>query len=110
MIEIIAEGYQLEVNDDLNLLINREISDLREPEKRSSDWSKTFTLPGTKVNNKFFNAFFEVGKVTIGGNIQQISDFKVNKKANCTIIAHGMEQLVGFLRLTEVVLTDTNQI
>ena len=110
MIEIIAEGYQLEVNDDLNLLINREISDLREPEKRTSDWSKTFTLPGTKVNNKFFNAFFEVGKVTIGGNIQQISDFKVNKKANCTIIAHGMEQLVGFLRLTEVVLTDTNQI
>lgn len=110
MIEIIAEGYQLEVNDDLNLLINREISDLREPEKRSSDWSKTFTLPGTKVNNKFFNAFFEVGKVTIGGNIQQISDFKVNKKAQCTIIAHGMEQLVGFLRLTEVVLTDTNQI
>ena len=110
MIEIIAEGYQLEVGGDLQILITRQIADIREPEKRTSDWSKSFTLPGTKVNNKFFNAFFEVGKSTIGGNIQQISDFKVNKKAQCTIIAHGMEQLRGFLRLTEVTVKGTNDI
>ena len=110
MIEIIAEGYQLEVGGDLQILITRQIADLREPEKRTSDWSKSFTLPGTKVNNKFFNAFFEVGKSTIGGNIQQISDFKVNKKAECVIIAHGMEQLRGFLRLTDVKVKGTNDI
>jgi hypothetical protein len=110
MIEIIAEGYQLEVGGDLQILITRQIADIREPEKRTSDWSKSFTLPGTKVNNKFFNAFFEVGKSTIGGNIQQISDFKVNKKAQCTIIANGMEQLRGFLRLTEVTVKGTNDI
>jgi hypothetical protein len=110
MIEIIAEGYQLEVGGDLQILITRQIADIREPEKRTSDWSKSFTLPGTKVNNKFFNAFFEVGKSTIGGNIQQISDFKVNKKAQCVIIAHGMEQLRGFLRLTEVTVKGTNDI
>lgn len=110
MIEIIAEGYQLEVGVDLQILITRQIADIREPEKRTSDWSKSFTLPGTKVNNKFFNAFFEVGKSTIGGNIQQISDFKVNKKAQCVIIAHGMEQLRGFLRLTEVTVKGTNDI
>jgi hypothetical protein len=110
MIEIIAEGYQLEVGSDLQILITRQIADIREPEKRTSDWSKSFTLPGTKVNNKFFNAFFEVGKSTIGGNIQQISDFKVNKKAQCVIIAHGMEQLRGFLRLTEVTVKGTNDI
>jgi hypothetical protein len=110
MIEIIAEGLQLEVGGDLQILITRQIADIREPEKRTSDWSKSFTLPGTKVNNKFFNAFFEVGKSTIGGNIQQISDFKVNKKAQCTIIANGMEQLKGFLRLTEVTVKGTNDI
>jgi hypothetical protein len=110
MIEIIAEGLQLEVGGDLQILITRQIADIREPEKRTSDWSKSFTLPGTKVNNKFFNAFFEVGKSTIGGNIQQISDFKVNKKAQCTIIANGMEQLRGFLRLTEVTVKGTNDI
>jgi hypothetical protein len=110
MIEIIAEGLQLEVGGDLQILITRQIADIREPEKRKSDWSKSFTLPGTKVNNKFFNAFFEVGKSTIGGNIQQISDFKVNKKAQCVIIAHGMEQLRGFLRLTEVTVKGTNDI
>ena len=110
MIEIIAEGLQLEVGGDLQILITRQIADIREPEKRTSDWSKSFTLPGTKVNNKFFNAFFEVGKSTIGGNIQQISDFKVNKKAQCVIIAHGMEQLRGFLRLTEVTVKGTNDI
>jgi hypothetical protein len=110
MIEIIAEGLQLEVGGDLQILITRQIADIREPEKRTSDWSKSFTLPGTKVNNKFFNAFFEVGKSTIGGNIQQISDFKVNKKAQCTIIANGIEQLRGFLRLTEVTVKGTNDI
>jgi hypothetical protein len=110
MIEIIAEGLQLEVGGDLQILITRQIADIREPEKRTSDWSKSFTLPGTKVNNKFFNAFFEVGKSTIGGNIQQISDFKVNKKAQCTIIANGIEQLRGFLRLTEVMVKGTNDI
>jgi hypothetical protein len=110
MIEIIAEGLQLEVGGDLQILITRQIADIREPEKRTSDWSKSFTLPGTKVNNKFFNAFFEVGKSTIGNNVQQISDFKVNKKAQCTIIANGMEQLRGFLRLTEVTVKGTNDI
>jgi hypothetical protein len=39
MIEIIAEGLQLEVGGDLQILITRQIADIREPEKRTSDWS-----------------------------------------------------------------------
>ncbi len=51
-VRLACGGQVVDLPTDFGILINKSIADIREPESRSSDWSKTFTLPGTKRNNK----------------------------------------------------------
>ena len=61
MIELLVNEELVELSEDFQILINKSIADIRNPENRSSDWSKTITIPGTSVNNKLFGHLFEVG-------------------------------------------------
>lgn len=99
MIEIIVNGTALEL-DNVDLQITKSIADIREPQSRQSEWSKTIVIPGTKRNNKLFNQLFEVGK-----SITQFQ-YNPNKKAPCLVLVDGAVHLQGFIRLTEVVLND----
>jgi hypothetical protein len=99
----------LDLLDDFTIQITRSIADIKEPQSRSSDWSKTITLPGTKNNNKIFSHIFEVGN-EIQGSSQLTPDFNPNKKANVVVLVDGMEQIRGFIRLTEIVVNDSKDI
>jgi hypothetical protein len=99
MIEIIVNGTALEL-DNVDLQITKSIADIREPQTRQSEWSKTIVIPGTKRNNKLFNQLFEVGK-----SITQFQ-FNPNKKAPCMVLVDGAVHLEGFIRLTEVIQND----
>ena len=100
---------KLDLLDDFTIQITRSIADIKEPQSRSSDWSKTITLPGTKNNNRIFSHIFEVGN-EITGSSQLAPDFNPNKKANVVVLVDGMEQIRGFIRLTEIVVNDSKDI
>ena len=56
-IKILVEGsYQLEYNkpEDLGIKFNRTVDDLTDLSKRFGEFSYTFSLPKTKINNKAF--------------------------------------------------------
>ena len=109
MISIFVDNKQIDVTDDIDLLITRSIADIREPEKRTSDWSKTVTLPGTKVNNTLFTYIFDVA-LDILGNGQFAPSFNPNKKADVVVLNDGLEQLRGFIRLIQINVLDKNLI
>ena len=112
IISLGGTGYRnerLDLLDDFTIQITRSIADIKEPQSRSSDWSKTITLPGTKQNNKIFSHIFEVGN-EIQGSSQLTPDFNPNKKANVVVLVDGMEQIRGFIRLTEIVVNDSKDI
>ena len=112
IISLGGTGYRnerLDLLDDFTSQITRSIADIKEPQSRSSDWSKTITLPGTKQNNKIFSHIFEVGN-EIQGSSQLTPDFNPNKKANVVVLVDGMEQIRGFIRLTEIVVNDSKDI
>ena len=104
MIELLVNEELVELSEDFQILINKSIADIRNPENRSSDWSKTITIPGTSVNNKLFGHLFEVGDSITG------TSFNPNKKANCTVLLDGMEQMRGFIRLTQINVLDNDDI
>jgi hypothetical protein len=104
MIELLVNEQLVELSEDFQILINKSIADIRNPENRSSDWSKTITIPGTSVNNKLFGHLFEVGDSITG------TSFNPNKKANCTVLLDGMEQMRGFIRLTQINVLDNDDI
>lgn len=104
MIDIIVNGQPLDLNVAPSVLINRSIADIREPEARESDWTKTIEIPGTAQNNKIFSHLFEVEQTVYG------TSFNPNIKADVLIYADGVEQLRGFLRLNSIKVDDQTHI
>lgn len=104
MIEILVNGQPLDIINNPNILITRSIADIREPESRESEWSKTFEIPGTSANNKIFSHLFEVEQTVYG------TSFNPNIKADCIIFADGVEQLRGFIRLLSIKVDDSTHI
>jgi hypothetical protein len=104
MIEILVEGQPLELLQNPDVLITRSIADIREPESRESEWSKTIEIPGTATNNKIFSHLFEVEQTVYG------TSFNPNIKADCIIYEDGIEQLRGFLRLLTIRVDDSTHI
>jgi hypothetical protein len=101
MIELLINGQPIGLSDDFEISINKTIADIRNPETRSSDFTRTLTIPGTADNNKVFNFIFDVAN-DITGSGQFNPDFNPNKKADCIVLVDGMPQIIGFIRLTEI--------
>jgi hypothetical protein len=104
MIEILVDGQPLDIIQNPNIFITRSIADIREPQSRESEWSKTIEIPGTATNNKIFSHLFEVEQTVYG------TSFNPNIKADCIIYADGVEQLRGFLRLLSIKVDDSTHI
>jgi hypothetical protein len=100
---------RLDTYNNISTLITRSIADIREPQSRSSEWSKTITLPGSKKNNMIFSHLFEVEQ-TISSSVQFTPDFNPNLKANVILYSDGIEQLRGFLRLLSIKVDDSTHI
>ena len=109
MINLFVNTVLMDLSDDFDLLINRSIADIKNPEQRTSDWSKTVVLPGTKANNVLFGNIFEVDH-TVLGNGQFSPNFNPNKKADVLVLVDGFEQIRGFLRLIQINVLDNDLI
>lgn len=104
-------GQVVDLPTDFGILINKSIADIREPESRSSDWSKTFTLPGTKRNNKLFTHLFDLNLSIRNTTATNFSpDFNPNLKATASLYVDEVTQIEGFIRLLNINVTDRHQI
>ena len=110
-VRLVCGGVSVDLPSDFGILINKSIADIREPESRSSDWSKTFTLPGTKANNKLFTHLFDLNlsiRNTSATNFNP--DFNPNLKADALLQVDEVTQIQGFIRLLGIKVNDINQI
>jgi hypothetical protein len=105
MINLFVNNTLVDLSEDFDLLITRSIADIKNPEQRSSDWSKTAKIPGTKTNNILFGGIFEVEHTVLGSG-QFAPNFNPNKKADVVVLVDGFEQLRGFIRLIQINVLD----
>ena len=66
--EVVANGITLDTYDNIGVSINYQIEDILNITKRTTNFSKTITLPGTPDNNQFFKQIFDVNIDTITFN------------------------------------------
>lgn len=110
-VRLVCGGVSVDLPSDFGILINKSIADIREPESRSSDWSKTFTLPGTKANNKLFTHLFDLNLSIRNTSATNFSpDFNPNLKADAILQVDEVTQIQGFIRLLGIKINDFNQI
>ena len=109
MIRLLVNNTPVDLSADFDISINKAIADIREPQSRSSEWTKTITIPGTAQNNKLFSHIFEV-EHTVRTSTQFAPDFNPNKKASAVVLLDEIEQLRGFIRLIQINVTDSKAI
>lgn len=109
--KIYINNKQIDLTDEVSIPLNFNIADIREPEKRSTTWSKTVVLPGTTFNNKLFSNIWNVNAVINStGTTNFTPNFNPNLKAVAEITYNEATQFKGICQLLNVNVTDKYEI
>jgi len=87
---------------ELNPSITRSIADIKEPDKRKSDHTKTVSVPNSKAAAKLFGNLFEL-------NISN-GTFNPLVKADCQYIVDGHIIIDGYCKLKSITQLDNDDI
>lgn len=107
--EVIVEGgHRLDVFEGLDFSFNYSVSDIREPDKRQTEYTKTIKCPGTSNNNTLFGNLFEADIANpFDPNIDNIGvNFNPNKKASVQVLENSLPVLDGSMQLRRISVTD----
>lgn len=106
MIELFIEGIKADLSEDLTADITYSLADIRTPEKRQVNYSKTLSLNGTSKNDFIFGYIFDID-VENPANIPTLPNvgvnFTVKKMAAALLIVDGVEVFNGTLRLWKII-------
>lgn len=80
------------------VLLSLSFAELQDITKKNSNFSKAFSLPGSKKNNQVFNFFYDLNAIP--------TTFNPNNKFNATLMWDGYEIMVGSIRLNGVTIAD----
>lgn len=105
MVEVRIEGRRLDVFEGFDFSFNYGVADIRNPEKRSTEYSKTIKCPATKSNDALFGHIYDVNiSNDYDANTTNINvNFNPNKKAEARVIADGVEVMAGVVQLRKVI-------
>ena len=78
----------------ITIALQYSIDDVRNIEKKNSNYSKNITLPGTKKNNDAFGNLFDVN--------QSFTQYNPNLKVDARIVVDSSPVLEGYLQLVGV--------
>ena len=96
--------YNVDLFDNVPIQLEKSIVDIQEPDQRTSDFTRTITIPGTHNNNTIFSNIFEVNNSVISGG------FNPNIKVNCILFRDGIPQMRGLLQLTNIKIEDEQNV
>ena len=105
MVEVRIEGKRLDVFEGFDFSFNYGVADIRNPEKRSTEYSKTIKCPATKNNDALFGHIYDVNiSNNYDANTSNIDvNFNPNKKADARVIADGVEVMAGVVQLRKII-------
>jgi len=104
VVEVRIEGKRLDVFEGFDFSFNYGVADIRNPEKRSTEYSKTIKCPATKSNDALFGHIYDFNiSNPYDANTSNISvNFNPNKKAEARVIADGVEVMAGVVQLRKI--------
>jgi len=99
--KLIIDGTVIPLDSGISTVLTYSIKDIVEPDKVKSSFSKTITIPGSKVVNDLLNFIFEVN---IDGT------YNPNLKLDSTYYQDDIAVFSGFIQLKDVIKNDYNQV
>ena len=93
VVEHIIAGYSIPHNEGA-IPLTKESYDINNPQKRSSDYSKTITIPEDNVTNQIFEHAFDVNVL--------FQTFNPSKKTSYQVVRDGIVLIDGYCQLREI--------
>ena len=97
VVEHIIAGYSIPHNEGA-IPLTKESYDIKSPQKRTTDYSKTITIPEGRVVNQIFEHAFDVNVL--------FQTFDPNIKTSYQVIQDGITLIDGYCRLVDIVNVD----
>jgi hypothetical protein len=100
--ELYINNSKVDIEKNIPIPLNFQVADIREPENKKGNFSKTVIIPGTARNNKVLTNIFEIGKDIQQTSGQFANDFNPNLNASGVILQSGMPVFTGTAQLLKV--------
>jgi hypothetical protein len=92
---LVADGTQLDIFQDEDIKLSNNVTGLFDVGVLPADFTRQITLPGTKVNNAFFEHVYDI-------SIESPFLFATNIKVPCYIDFDSIYLIEGYLQLNKV--------
>ena len=93
IVNINGKNQYLDTYDEEGISLNYNIADINDISSKNSSYSKTITLPDTKINRATFEYIF---------NLNSDSTFDPTKKSLCYVLKDTIIVFQGYLQLTSI--------
>lgn len=112
MVDIRIEGKVLDVFEGVDFSFNYSIADVRDPNKRNTEYSKTIKCPSTPNNDRLFGQIYDVNiSNEYNSSIANVEvNFNPNKKASAVVMSDGVQIMAGVVQLRQITVNQSKMI
>jgi len=104
-----VNGVYLDLKQGTPIPLNYSIADIKEPQKRKRNYSKTISLPGTSKNLDFFSSTYLLSLSTVNNTTNIGFDFDPTLRVKAKYYSSEGDLIFdGLFQLNEVSIVDSN--
>ena len=103
--ELSIGDYTIELMDTDLVPVTKKVYDLTDPSKRSSSFTKTITIPSSRVNNQIFASYFDIS-MSLTDNGQFNPYFNPAKRVPSVYYEDTLEIINGYIQLVSINIED----
>ena len=109
--QLFIENFEIELNEGVQFLLNKEFDDLSNPTVIINDWSKTISIPFTEKNNKIFGYIYNQNRVIVSdgtntGYTKMGIYFDPTKKLDFRLVYDNFVLMEGYAKMIDIKMTD----
>jgi len=96
-VQLYIEGQRVDLFKDETISVTQSIQNVKDPAKIFTEFSKTFSVPASKSNNKIFKHYY---------NYDIVNGFDARQKVSAEIMLNYISFKLGYIKLEGVDLVD----
>lgn len=109
--QLFIENFEIELNDNVQFLLNKEFEHLSNPTDIINDWSKTVQIPFTEKNNKIFGYIYNLNRVIVSdgtetGYTKMGIYFDPTKKLDFRLVYDSFVLMEGYAKMIDIKMTE----
>lgn len=101
--ELHINGTRVDISEEVGVSLNLAISDIKNPDKRVSAFSRTVKVAGSAVTNRLFNHIFDFTEIQNTTTTNFTPDYNPNLKATAVVYCDLVEQFRGYVRMRNII-------